>query len=88
VRGAPDGNHRLPFLDTLMPIFDENKDGLLKIDEVNRSLAAMRSTAREQLTRLRSLGLYSFNSSSSRSSSLPPGSPTAVLDSIDLDGNS
>lgn len=85
VREVPAEDQRIPFLDTLIPIFDQDKDGVLKIDEMNRSLATMQSTALEKLLRMSSMGLYTFNASSASSLPSLPGSPSAMLDS---DGDS
>ena len=66
-------------------IIEVDKDGVLKIDEMNRSLATMQSTALEKLLRMSSMGLYTFNASSASSLPSLPGSPSAMLDS---DGDS
>lgn len=84
VREVPAKDQRIPFLDTLMPIFDQDKDGVLNIDEMNRSLATMQSTALEKMLHMSSMGLYTLNASVARPSpSLP--SPSVMLDS---DGDS
>jgi len=93
---VPADQRRIPFLDVLMPVFDEDGDGLLSMVEMNRSLVRMGYSAQHELQRLSSLGLYNFNSSTSPSTShfvsFAGGSyemdSTLELQSIDVDGDS
>ena len=93
---VPADQRRIPFLDVLMPVFDEDGDGLLSMVEMNRSLVRMGYSAQRELQRLSSLGLYNFNSSTSPSTShfvsFAGGSyemdSTLELQSIDVDGDS